>query len=154
MKIWFSRVTPAGLCLELSADSRLSMNKLTRISALAIVALGALGFAGCRSVPLDPAGELVAVYQFGEFRMVLNTTAPKTFKAAQDALPKFELFSTKTSSDKYAGRIVARAPGDQKVTIIIQEINSVQTLLRIRWGEGGNLTKSRRFYEAIEAGVK
>ena len=130
------------------------MNKLTRISALAIVALGAFGFGGCRSVPLDPSGEMVAVYQFGEFRMVLNTTAPKTFKAAQDALPQFELFSTKVASDKYSGRIIARAPGDQKVTIIIQEINSVQTLLRVRWGEGGNLVKSRRFYEAVEAGIK
>lgn len=127
------------------------MNHL-RLSALVLFALGAL--AGCRSVALDPSGETVAVYQFGEFRMVFNATAPVVAQAVQATLPEFELFQTVAEINKFDARIIARAQGDQKVKVIVQEINSQQTLLRIRWGEGGNLNKSRRFYEAVDAKVQ
>lgn len=126
--------------------------KHLRISALVILALGAL--AGCRSVALDPTGETVAVYQFGEFRMVFNATAPVVAEAAKAAVAEAELFLTKAEVNKFDATLLARANGDQKVKIKIEEVNRQQTIIRIRYGEGGNLNKSRRLYEMIDAKVK
>jgi hypothetical protein len=124
-----------------------------RISALAILALVA-ALAGCRSVALDPTGDTVAVYKFGEFQMVFNATAPVVAEAAKAAVAEAELFLTKAEVNKFDAYLLARANGDQRVKIKIEEINRQQTLIRIRYGEGGNLNKSRRLYEMIEAKVK
>jgi hypothetical protein len=126
--------------------------KHLRISALVLLALGTL--AGCRSVALDPTGETVAVYQFGEFRMVFNSTAPVVAEAAKAALAEADLFLTKSEVNKFDALLIARAQGDQKVKVRIEEINRQQTLIRIRYGDGGNLNKSRRLYEMIDAKVK
>jgi hypothetical protein len=126
--------------------------KHLRISALVLIALGAL--AGCRSVALDPTGETVAVYQFGEFRMVFNSTAPVVAEATKAALAEADLFLTKSVVNKFDAQLIARAQGDQRVKIWIEEINRQQTLIRIRYGDGGNLNKSRRLYEMIDAKVK
>ena len=56
--------------------------------------------------------------------------------------------------DDFDAELLARVQGDQKVKIKIEEINRQQTLIRIRWGEGGNLNRSRRLYELIDAKVK
>ena len=127
------------------------MNHLAVRILFSLTLLLALG--GCRSVPLDKTGQMEAVFQFGEFRMLLNTTAPITAEAAKKALAQFDLYQTNFKQTTYEARIEARARNDQRVNLIIQEVNSRQTMLRIRWGEGGDLQKSRRLYEAIEAGV-
>ncbi len=127
------------------------MSKTTRLVLAAIAA--AASFSGCRSVKLDPTGDMVAVYQFGEFKMVLNTTAPLTAAAAQKAVQQADLYLVLFKQNTYDARIDARSRSDQKVIVLIQEVNSRQTMLRIRWGEGGDLVKSRRLYEAIEAGL-
>ena len=127
--------------------------KYFRLSALAILAVVAT-LAGCRSVALDPTGETVAVYKFGEFQMVFNATAPAVAEAAKAAIAEAELFLTKAEVNKFDAYLLARANGDQKVKIKIEEINRQQTLIRIRYGEGGNLNKSRRLYEMIDAKVK
>jgi hypothetical protein len=126
--------------------------KHLRLSALLLLALGTL--AGCRSVALDPTGETVAVYQFGEFRMVFNATAPVVAEAAKAAVAEADLFLTKSTINKFDAQLIARAQGDQRVKIWIEEINRQQTLIRIRYGDGGNLNKSRRLYEMIDAKVK
>jgi hypothetical protein len=125
--------------------------KHLRISALVLLALGT--FAGCRSVALDPTGETVAVYQFGEFRMVFNAPSSAVAEAAKAAVAEADLFLTKSEINKFDAHLIARAPGDQKVKINIEEINRQQTLIRIRYGDGGNLNKSRRLYEMIDAKV-
>lgn len=118
---------------------------------LAIAAAATL--AGCKSVPLTEDKSMVAVYQFGEFKMLLNTTAPHAAEVTQRVLKEQGLYQTEFAQSTYEARITARAVGDQKVSIIIQEENRNQTMLRIRWGTSGDLKKSRRLYEAIEAGV-
>lgn len=118
-----------------------------------VLACGVLLFGGCRSVPLDPSGDMVAVQRFGEFRMLLNTTAPIAAEAAKKAVQDADLYQTKFTLNTYDARIEARARNDQRVLVIIEEANSRQTLLRIRWGAGGDLVRSRRLYEAIEAGL-
>lgn len=128
------------------------MTSILRSSALLILAAVALG--GCVSVKLDHTGQMEAQYQFGEFKMLLNATGPASAQAARKALAAFELYETKYTESSHDARIEARARNDQKVLIIIKEDNRFQTLLRIRWGEGGDLEKSRKFYEAVEANLK
>jgi hypothetical protein len=125
-----------------------------RLRTCTVVLVAAAALAGCRSVQLDSAGETVAVYQLGEFKMLLNTTAPKAAAAAQKAIQQMDLYQTQAAVNRFDARLVARARNDQRVNIIIQEVNSVQTLVRIRWGEGGNLPLSRQLFEAIERNVQ
>ncbi len=129
------------------------MKKHFRLSALVILA--AIGLvAGCRSVALDPTGETSAVYKFGEFQMVFNATAPVVAEAAKAAVAEAGLFLSKSEVNKFDAYLLARANGDKKVKIKIEEINRQQTLIRIRYGEGGNLNQSRRLYELIDSKVK
>jgi len=130
-----------------------AMKKHFRLSALAILALVA-ALAGCRSVALDPTGDTVAVYKFGEFQMVFNSTAPLVAEAAKAAIAEADLMLTKSEINKFDATLIARATGDQKVKIKIEEVNRQQTIIRIRYGEGGNLNKSRRLYELIDSKVK
>ncbi len=121
------------------------------VSILAISAAAVL--AGCQAVPLTKDKSMVAVYQFGEFKMLLNTSAPHAAEVTQKVLKEQGLYQTELKQSTYEARFTARAVGDQKITIILQEENRNQTMLRIRWGQGGDLKKSRRLYESIEAGV-
>ena len=124
------------------------MTKPSLISSLLILTVAAI--AGCQSVPLDPGREMVAVYSFGEFRMLLNTNAPKATPAIQKALQAYDLYITKTSTSAYQVEFTARARNDQKVTVLAEEINSRQSMLHIRWGAGGDKPSSLALYEAIE----
>jgi len=123
-----------------------------RTSACSILAVAAL-LGGCTSVAYDTTGETVAVYQFGEFKMLLNTTASRTVKAAERALQQLDLYQTASEVKRFEARLTARARNDQRVLVIIQEVNSAQTLVRIRWGEAGQLTASRRLFDTIEANL-
>jgi hypothetical protein len=111
-------------------------------------------FAGCTNVQMDSAGQMVAVYQFGQFRMLVNAQCPATAKAAEKAVQQLELFKTSVVVNKYEAQVLARARNDQRVTIDIKEDNSRQSLVSIRWGEGGDLKKSRILFEAIDANLK
>lgn len=128
------------------------MSPRYRLCSLLLVALA--GFTGCSSVQMDATGESVAVYQFGEFKMLLNTTAPKAAEAAQRAIQQADLYQTERVVNTFDARLTARARNDQRVSVIIQEVNSRQTLVRIRWGEGGNKNLSRRLFETIESNVR
>ena len=124
-----------------------------RLSILVVLAFVS-ALAGCRSVALDPTGETVAAYKFGEFQMVFNSTAPKVAEATQAAIAEAGLFLSKSEVNKFDAYFLARASGDKKVRIKIEEINSRQTMIHIRYGEGGNLNQSRRLYELIDSKVK
>jgi hypothetical protein len=128
------------------------MTKKIALPTLLLLAFAIFG--GCRTVPFDPSGQSFAVFQFGEFKMLVNTTAPVTFEAARKAVQQLDLFKTYEVVNKFEAQVLARARNDQKVTVNIEESNSRQTLIRIRWGEGGNLAKSRKLFEAIEANLK
>jgi hypothetical protein len=125
------------------------MTVISRTLLLSLALAG--GFAGCRSVALDPTGRMVAVHQFGEFKMLLNTQVGPAAQAAEKALQQLDLYQTKRTVNRYHAQFVARARNDQRVTLQLAEVNSQQTLIRIRWGEGGDLVKSRQLYEAVEA---
>ncbi len=129
------------------------MKKHFRLSILVILAFAA-ALAGCRSVALDPTGETVATYKFGEFQMVFNAPAPAVAEATRAAIAEAGLFLSKSEVNKFDAYFLARATGDKKVKIKIEEINRQQTMIHIRYGEGGNLNSSRRLYELIDSKVK
>lgn len=110
----------------------------------------ALGFAGCTTVDLDESGDTSAVYQFNEFRMVLNSTAPRAFAATQKAFREYDLFETKSKLNTYDGELYARSRKDDKVYVNIAEMNSRQTMLRIRWSTTGDKKNSKALYDLIE----
>jgi hypothetical protein len=130
--------------------------KITRTSSLAVL-LGSglvLAMAGCTTVDLDSSGDKAAVYQINEFRMVLNTTAPAAFAAAQKALRELDLFETKSNLETYAGELYARSRKDEKIYVSIAEMNSRQTMLRIRWGTVGDKKNSKALYDLIERNLR
>lgn len=128
------------------------MTKHIALPSLLLVAIALFG--GCRTVQYDTSGQYYAVFQLGDYKMLLNTTAPVALQAVQKALPQCDLFQTYTKMDKYEGIVLARSRADQKVRIKIQETNSRQTLINIRWGEGGDLPNSRKLFDAIEANAR
>ncbi|MFO1450408.1 MAG: DUF3568 family protein [Opitutaceae bacterium] len=105
---------------------------------------------GCRTVNLDERGDLQAVYRLGEFQMLINHTAPAAAKVTPAVLQQFDLYQTKATTGTYEAYFEARARNDQRVRVWIVEQNRNQTLVRIRWGEGGDLGQSRRLFEAID----
>jgi hypothetical protein len=113
-----------------------------------------LGLSGCSTVKLDSTGDTSAVYQFNEFRMLLNSTAPAAFTATQQALRDYDLFETKSKLNTYDGELYARSRKDDKVFISIAEVNSKQTLLRIRWSTTGDKKNSKALYDLIEKNLR
>jgi len=126
---------------------------MTKYIALpSLLALGLL--AGCRTLPMDAANQNnFAVFQFGEFKGLVNTKAPAAAQAVQKAVQQLDLFQTYVVVNKYEAQVLARTRNDQKVRINIEEANSLQTMIRIRWGEGGDISKSRKLFDAIDAAL-
>ena len=113
-----------------------------------------LAVTGCSTVNLDSTGDTQAVYNLGRFEMLMNATAPVLYGATQKALKDLDLFQTKAKLNTYDAEISARARNDQQITISIAEINSRQTMLRIRWGTAGSKVNSRALYDAIEKNLR
>ena len=107
---------------------------------------------GCSTVELDGTGDKTAVYQLNEFTMLVNSTAPATFAATQKAFHELDLFETKDSVlETYSGELLARSRTDEKVYVSIAEMNSRQTMLKIRWGKTGDKDNSIKLYKLIES---
>jgi hypothetical protein len=121
--------------------------KTTSLLASAVLVLA---LSGCSTVRLDPAGESAAVYQLNEFRMLLNSTAPAAFSATQKAFRELDLFETKSKLEMYAGELNARSRKDERIYVSIAEVNSRQTLLKIRWSTTGDKKNSKALYDLIE----
>jgi hypothetical protein len=128
------------------------MTKHIALPSLLLLALALLG--GCKTIPYDTEGKNYAVFQFGEFKGLVNSKAPEAAQAVQKAVQQLDLFQTYVVVNKFEAQVLARTRNDQKVRINIEEANSRQTMIRIRWGEGGDQGKSKKLYDAIEANLK
>ena len=129
---------------------------MTTFKHLLITALAAAGLtfaAGCKHIPLDATGQNVGAFNYGEFIGLLNTTSPVVVKATHDAVKQLGLTEVAATNQKFSGDIVARDENDMEVTIRIRETNSRQTALRIRWGKGGDLDRSRQLYDLVNNAV-
>lgn len=120
-----------------------------------LIATGALAglvllASGCSTVTLDKQGEMEATYVAGEFRMLVNGTAPATASATSAAFKQLGLFQIKSTQETYSATLRARTPKDEKVTVNIAEVNSRQTMVRIRVDMIGDKNFSRKLYEQID----
>jgi len=113
-----------------------------------------LGFTGCSTVDLDSTGDTAAVYQLNEFKMVLNSTAPAAFAATQKAFKELDLYETKSKLATYAGELNARSRKDERVYVTVEEVNSRQTILKIRWSTAGDRKNSKALYDLIERNLQ
>lgn len=126
------------------------MTKTITLSSLLALALAGF-FSGCRTIDYDNSGKNYAVFQLGDFKGLVNTTAPKTAEAVQKAVQQSDLFQTYVVVNKYEAQVLARDRADNKIRINIEENNSRQTLINIRWGQGGDYGNSRKFFDKVNA---
>ncbi len=130
------------------------MKTLSSRSSISLIAGGltalALMTSGCSSVALDKQGDMEATYVAGEFRMLVNGTAPATAAATSAAFKQLGLFQIKSTQETYSATLRARTPKDEKVTVGIAEVNSRQTMVRIRVDIVGDKNFSRKLYEQID----
>ena len=130
---------------------------MTRSRSTLLIApalLASLAFTGCSTVSLDSSGDTAAVYQFNEFSMLLNTTAPRAYAATQKAFKEMDLFETKSKLDTFAAELNARSRKDENVHVDITEVNSRQTMLKIRWSTTGDKKNSKALYDLIEGHLR
>ena len=114
------------------------------------VASALLLLAGCSTVNLDPKGQTQATFVAGEFRALVNASAPVTAKATAEAFRQLGLFTIKNELRTFDAELAARTPKDEKVRISIKEINSRQTELAIRVDVIGNRNFSRQLFDQID----
>ena len=120
---------------------------------IAIAAAGLAFAAGCQHVQLDSSGKNIGAFNYGELSGLLNTTAPVVTKAAHDAVKQLGLVEVAVTDRKFGSTIVCHDENDLEVTLTIQEANSLQTSLHIRWGKGGDLERSRQLYGLVDQAV-
>jgi hypothetical protein len=130
--------------MKISSTRRSLPLLATALSTLVLLA------GGCSSVALDKQGEMEATYVAGEFRMLVNGTAPATTAATSAAFKQLGLFQIKSTQETYSATLRARTPKDEKVTVGISEVNSRQTMIRIRVDIVGDKNFSRKLYEQID----
>lgn len=112
--------------------------------------IAVLAVSGCSSVPLDPAGKTQATFVAGEFRALVNATAPATARATSEAFRQLGLFEIQNELDLFEASLGARTARDERVRVSIKEINSRQTQVGIRVSIVGDKEYSRKLFEQID----
>jgi len=131
------------------------MTTFKHILVTALIAAGLAFAAGCQHIVLDSTGKNIGAFNYGEFSGLFNTTAIVVAPATHDAIKRLGLVevAVTTSPQKFDSLIIARDENDLEVTIRIEEVNSRQTALRIRWGRGGDLQRSIQLYNLVDAAI-
>ena len=127
------------------------MKPTTRSTLSALLVLASVGLiAGCSTVNLDDSGDTQAVYELGQFEMIVDSNAAAAYNATQKAFKDLDLYQTKGDLYTIEAELAARSRDDKKVYVSIKEVNSKQTMIKIRWGTIGSKGNSRQLYDAIE----
>jgi len=127
------------------------MTTFKHILATALVVAGLAFAAGCQHIILDNTGKNIGSFNYGEFTGLLNTTAPVVAAATHDAVKQLGLVEVAVTTGKFDHTIICRDEDSLEVTIRIEETNSRQTALRVRWGRGGDLQRSQQLYGLVDA---
>lgn len=138
--------------MALDAKTRIIPNAMysTHFSRALLASLTLLALAGCSSVPMDAQGDARAAYVAGEFRALVNATAPATARATSEAFRQMGLFEIQNKIDTFEASLGARTPSDERVRISIKEINSRQTQVGIRVSIVGDKDYSRKLFDQID----
>ncbi len=115
-----------------------------------IASIALLAVAGCSSVPMDATGKTQAAYVAGEFRALVNATAPDTARATNEAFRQLGLFEIQNELTTFEASLAARTPRDERVRVSIKEVNSRQTQVGIRVSMVGDKEYSRKLFEQID----
>jgi len=129
---------------------------MTTFKHFLITVLAAAGLAlasGCQHIPLDTAGKNIGAFNYGEFSGLFNTTAPVVAKTTHNAIKQLGLVEVAVTNQKFDNTIVCHDENDLEVKIRVEEVNSRQTKLRIRWGKGGDLERSRQLYGLVDQAI-
>ena len=127
------------------------MKPSIRSTLSALLVLASVGLiAGCSTVNLDDSGDTQAVYELGQFEMIVDSNAAAAYNATQKAFKDLDLYQTKGDLYTFEAELAARSRDDKKVYVSIKEVNSKQTMIKIRWGTIGSKGNSRQLYDAIE----
>jgi len=129
------------------------MNTLKHLLITTLAIAGLALAAGCKHIVLDNTGKNIGTFNYGEFSGLLNTTAPVVAPAARDAIKRLGLVEVAVTERKFENLIVCHDERGLEVRILVEEVNSRQTALRIRWGKGGDLERSRQLYSLVDAAL-
>jgi hypothetical protein len=122
----------------------------THLTRALLAAALLLAASGCSSVPLDASGKSQAAYVAGEFRALVNATAPATSRATSEAFRQLGLFEIQNELETFEASLAARTPRDERVRVTIREINSRQTQVAIRVSMVGDKDYSRKLFDQID----
>lgn len=114
-------------------------------------ALALLG--GCRTVPIDGAGEFQAVNQAGKFRMLVNADSARTLQATREVMSEMRLTEVSSEVARFQARVLAKTDLDEPVRIAIYEVNSRQSEIQIRVKWVGHQDYSTRMWQKIETKI-
>ncbi len=109
-----------------------------------------LALAGCSSIPMDATGKNQATFVAGEFRALVNATAPDTARATSEAFRQLGLFEIQNDLERFEASLAARTPRDERVRVSIREVNSRQTQVGIRVSMVGDKDYSQKLFEQID----
>lgn len=126
--------------------------KSLSLKLLCVTAVLAL-LGGCRTVPLDDAGEFQAVNQAGKFRMLVNADSARTLQATREVLSEMRLTEVSSEVARFQASLLAETELGEPVRVNIFEVNSRQSEIQIRVKWVGHQEYSRRMWEKIDARV-
>ena len=115
------------------------------------LALAILFGSGCAAVVVGAAaGAGAIIYHQGELRSSETANYDVAWDASLAGLKDLNYVVVDKLKGALKGRIIARAPGDKKVTIDLEKESGMATRIGIRIGTLGNEAQSRTVLDAIK----
>ena len=129
------------------------MDRLRRTAWIAACASALLLSNGCALMLVGgglAAGAGTVSYLQGELIKTNDHSLDQTWTAVQAAMKGLELPVVERDKDALGARLVARATGDKRISVVLKNKGERLTELRIRVGIWGDQVLSRRILDAIE----
>jgi hypothetical protein len=124
---------------------------MRRIALIMMLALVAVGAAGCVVAALGAASAGTVVYVRGEVESYWDTDVQDLYDASLKAMDDLKLYVVSQQHDALSANIVARNSSDQKITVKIDGSNREAVKVTIRVGFWGDETLSRAIVDRINA---
>ena len=122
-----------------------------RFLPVVFLALATLLGGGCAVVVVGAAaGAGAIIYHKGELRSSEAVNYDNAWNASLAGLKDLNYVVVDQTKGGLKGRIIARAPGDKKVTVDLEKESGTVTRIGIRIGTVGNEAQSRIVLDAIK----
>jgi hypothetical protein len=120
------------------------------ILILMTVCLAVLGSGCALFVVGAAAGAGGYVYTSGELKSTEATTYEKAFSAAELGLKERGYTVTNTETGRDKTHLIARGPGDEKVTVMVRKVSGTAAEIGVRVGTFGDQARSTRIMDQIK----